>query len=81
VSPLSYLRYLAYALFALGLINLRYQTGASDLFLKTVVISGTGVIIFALTYLNFGKALFAKSFGRTITWVIGIAAIIFAIIN
>jgi len=81
VSPLSYLRYLAYALFALGLINLRYQTGASDLFLKTVLISGTGVIIFALTYLDFGKALFAKSFGRTITWVIGIAAIIFAIIN
>ena len=81
MSPLSYLRYLAYALFALGLINLRYQTGASDLFLKTVVISGTGVIIFALTYLNFGKALLAKSFGRTITWVIGIAAIIFAIIN
>jgi hypothetical protein len=81
MSPLSYLRYLAYALFALGLINLRYQTGASDLFLKTVLISGTGVIIFALTYLNFGKALFAKSFGRTITWVIGIAAIIFAIIN
>jgi len=81
VSPLSYLRYLAYALFALGLINLRYQTGASDLFLKTVLISGTGVIIFALTYLNFGKALFAKSFGRTITWVIGVAAIIFAIIN
>jgi hypothetical protein len=81
MSPLSYLRYLAYALFALGLINLRYQTGASDLFLKTVLISGTGVIIFALTYLDFGKALFAKSFGRTITWVIGIAAIIFAIIN
>ena len=81
MSPHSYLRYLAYALFALGLINLRYQTGASDLFLKTVVISGTGVIIFALTYLNFGKALFAKSFGRTITWIIGIAAIIFAIIN
>ena len=81
MSPVSYLRYLAYALFALGLINLRYQTGASDLFLKTVVISGTGVIIFALTYLNFGKALFAKSFGRTITWIIGIAAIIFAIIN
>ena len=81
MSPLSYFRYLAYALFALGLINLRYQTGASDLFLKTVLISGTGVIIFALTYLDFGKALFAKSFGRTITWVIGIAAIIFAIIN
>lgn len=81
MSPLSYLRYLAYALFALGLINLRYQTGASDLFLKTVLISGTGVIIFALTYLSFGKALFAKSFSRTITWVIGIAAIIFAIIN
>ena len=81
MSPLSYLRYLAYALFALGLINLRYQTGATDLVLKTVLISGTGVIIFALTYLNFGKALFAKSFGRTITWVIGIAAIIFAIIN
>ncbi len=81
MSPLSYLRYLAYALFALGLINLRYQTGASDLVLKTVLISGTGVIIFALTYLNFGKAFLAKYFGRTITWIIGIAAIIFAIIN
>jgi hypothetical protein len=81
VSPLSYLRYLAYALFALGLINLRYQTGASDLFLKTVLISGTGVIIFALTYLSFGKAFLAKSFGKTIIWIIGIAAIIFAIIN
>ncbi|GBL22580.1 hypothetical protein EMGBS5_05740 [Clavibacter sp.] len=45
MNPLSYLRYLAYALFALGLINLRYQTGASDLVLKTVLISGTGVII------------------------------------
>ena len=81
MSPLSYLRYLAYALFALGLINLRYQTGASDLILKTVLISGTGVIIFALTYLNFGKAFLTKSFGRTITWIIGIATIIFAIIN
>jgi len=81
VSPLSYLRYLAYALFALGLINLRYQTGAGDLILKTVLISGTGVIIFALTYLNFGKAFLAKSFGRTVTWAIGIAAIIFAILN
>jgi hypothetical protein len=46
-----------------------------------VLISGTGVIIFALTYINFGKAFLAKSFGRTITWIIGIAAIIFAIIN
>jgi hypothetical protein len=81
MSPLSYLRYLAYALFALGLINLRYQTGASDLILKTVLISGTGVIIFALTYINFGIAFLAKSFGRTITWAIGIAAIIFAILN
>ena len=81
MSPLSYLRYLAYALFALGLINLRYQTGASDLILKTVLISGTGVIIFALTYINFGKAFPAKSFGRAITWAIGIATIIFAIIN
>ena len=81
MSPVSYLRYLAYALFALGLINLRYQTGASDLILKTVLISGTGVIIFALTYINFGKAFLAKSFGRTITWAIGIAAIIFAILN
>ena len=81
MSPLSYLRYLAYALFALGLINLRYQTGASDLILKTVLISGTGVIIFALTYINFGIAFLAKSFGRTITWAIGIAAMIFAILN
>ncbi|MBM3656255.1 MAG: hypothetical protein FJW91_04810 [Actinobacteria bacterium] len=81
MNPLSYFRYLAYALIALGLINLRYQTGAADLALKTVLISGTGAIIFALTYLNLGKAFLAKSSGKTITWIISIAAMIFAIIN
>ena len=51
MSPLSYLRYLAYALFALGLINLRYQTGADGNLSKSSVLISIGAVVLLATFI------------------------------
>ncbi len=81
MTSLQYLRYVAYALFAVGIINLRYQSGEEDLGIRTVLIVGTGVILFALTYFNFGKKALATSSGKILAWIAAIAATLFAILN
>lgn len=81
MTSLNYLRYVAYALFAIGLINLRYQSGESDVVLRTLVIVGTGILIFGLTYLKAGKKLLSHSMGRALAWIVAIAATFFAILN
>ncbi|NBN91457.1 MAG: hypothetical protein EBZ79_01590 [Actinobacteria bacterium] len=81
MSSLQYLRFVAYALFAIGLINLRYQSGESNLALRTLIIVGTGVIIFVLSYLKVGRRLLIHPVGKVLTWLVAIAVIIFAIVN
>lgn len=81
MSALQYFRYIAYALIAVGLINLRYQSGKSDLTLTTIFIVGVGVLIFALTYLQAGKRFLATTAGKSITGVVALIAGIIAIIN
>ncbi len=81
MTSLQYLRYVAYALFAVGIINLRYQSGEEDLGIRTVLIVGTGVILFALTYFNFGKKALTTPAGKILAWIAAIAATLFAILN
>ncbi|MFM1938036.1 MAG: hypothetical protein RLZZ320_894 [Actinomycetota bacterium] len=73
MSALQYFRYTAYALIAVGLINLRYQSGKSNLSTTTLLIVGAGIAIFALTYLNFGK--------KVIVAMAAVAAGLLAILN
>lgn len=80
MSALQYFRYIAYALIAVGLINLRYQSGKSDLALTTILIVGVGAMIFALTYLQAGKRYLATTAGKSLTGVIALIAGIIAII-
>ena len=77
----NYFRYTAYALIAVGLINLRYQSGKSDLSTTTFVIVGTGAVIFALTYLGFGKKFLTSLSGKVIVSLAAIAAALLAILN
>jgi amino acid transporter len=81
MTSINYLRYVAYALFAIGLINLRYQSGESDLALRTLIIVGTGIVIFALTYIKAGQKLLANPAGKALSWLVAIAATLFAILN
>ena len=81
MTSLQYLRYVAYALFAVGIINLRYQSGEEDLGTRTGLIVGTGVVLFALTCFNFGKKALATPAGKILAWIAAIAATLFAILN
>lgn len=81
MTALQYFRYAAYALIAVGLINLRYQSGKGDLALTTTLIVGIGVFIFALTYLNVGKKFLATRAGKSLTTALAIGAGLLAILN
>jgi len=81
MTSINYLRYVSYALFAIGLINLRYQSGEDNLGVRTLIIVGTGVVIFGLTFLEPGKKLLSGKVGKTLAWLIAISATIFAILN
>ena len=59
----------AYAAIATGLINLRYQTGATDNFAKSAALFLPGALLFALTLTSFGKKILE---GRTAAIVISI---------
>lgn len=81
MTALQYFRYAAYALIAVGLINLRYQSGKDNLALTTTLIVGIGVFIFALTYLKSGQKFLATLAGKSLTAVIAIGAGLLAILN
>jgi hypothetical protein len=76
VNKPNYFRYTAYALIAVGLINLRYQSGKSDLNTTTFLIVGTGAVIFALTYLNFGKRILNSLAGKVVVSLAALLAIL-----
>jgi hypothetical protein len=57
----------AYAALAAGLINLRYQTGAESNLSKSLVLIIPGLLIFAMSFTNFGKKLMQTQTAAAIT--------------
>ena len=51
MNPLNNYRFGAYALFAMGLINLRYQTGSDGNLSKSAVLVAIGAIVLVLTFI------------------------------
>jgi hypothetical protein len=51
MNPLNNYRFGAYALFAMGLINLRYQTGSEGNLSKSAVLIAVGAIVLVLTFI------------------------------
>jgi len=51
MNPLNNYRFGAYALFAMGLINLRYQTGSDGNLSKSSVLVAIGAIVLVLTFI------------------------------
>ena len=73
-------RYGAYALLAIGLINLRYQTGESNNLNNSSVLIGLGLIGLLLTFIPAVKKLLIKKIFKNLALVLFIAAILYGFI-
>ena len=73
-------RYGAYALLAIGLINLRYQTGESNNLNNSSVLIGLGLIGLLLTFIPAVKKLLIKKIFKNLSLVLFIAAILYGFI-
>jgi hypothetical protein len=73
-------RYGAYALLAIGLINLRYQTGSANNFNNSSVLIGLGLIGLLITFTPKLKDHLSKQVVQYLALVIFIAAILYGFI-
>lgn len=73
-------RYGAYALLAIGLINLRYQTGSANNFNNSSVLIGLGLIGLLITFTPKLKDYLSKKIIQYAALVVFIAAILYGFI-
>ena len=71
----------AYTLFACGLINLRYQWGESDVFIRSASIFVPGALILAATFLPSAGKVLERREVKALLAVVGVALIAFAFLN
>ena len=70
----------AYAAFAVGLINLRYQTGSANNLAKSAALFIPGALLLALTFLDFGKKLLEGKIAMAIVTVVGVLLLAYSFI-
>ena len=70
-------RYAAYALLAIGLINLRYQTGNANNLNTSSVLIGLGVIGLLITFIPPLKSFLLKKSIQIVALAIFVAAIVY----
>jgi hypothetical protein len=70
MNPLNNYRFGAYALFAMGLINLRYQTGSDGNLSKSSVLVAVGAIVLVLTFIPKLNVFFMKKLVKTLSLVL-----------
>ena len=70
-----------YLLLAIGLINLRYQTGHENVLLNSLFIIVPGVLLIVITFLRSAQNFLAKKEVMWLLAALGIALVIWAITN
>lgn len=70
-----------YLLIAIGLINLRYQTGQSNVVGKSMAIIAPGTMLLILTWKSGAKKILDFPATKIITLVLGLVLITYAVIN
>ena len=70
-----------YLLIAIGLLNLRYQTGESNVVGKSLAIIAPGAVLLFSTWVSGVKELLDLPATKIITLVVGLALIAYAVIN
>ena len=70
-----------YLLVAIGLLNLRYQTGEPGVLTNSIIILTPGAVILILSFIPKTAALLNTKIAQRVSIAVGIAAIIFAAVN
>jgi hypothetical protein len=73
-------RFGAYALFAMGLINLRYQTGSEGNLSKSAVLIAVGAIVLALTFIPKLKDFFMRKVVKSLSLILLVVLIAYGIL-
>ena len=76
MNPINNYRFGAYALFAMGLINLRYQTGSEGNLSKSSLLITIGAVVLALTFIPKLNDFFMKKSVKSLSLVL--LAVLFA---
>lgn len=75
MNPINYYRFGSYAILAMGLINLRYQTGSEANLSKSSVLIVLGLVILLASFIPTIKDLFLKRVSKLLAIFILILAI------
>jgi hypothetical protein len=76
MNPLNYYRFGAYAILAMGLINLRYQTGSEANLPKSSALIILGLVVLLITFIPALKNLFLLKISK----VVGVLGLVASII-
>jgi uncharacterized membrane protein len=74
-------RMASYLLLAIGLINLRYQTGKDEAFVNSLAIVIPGIVMLLVTFLKGAHSVLARREVMVLLAVAGSALVIWAITN
>ena len=75
MKPINNYRFGSYAILAMGLINLRYQTGNDSNLSKSLVLIILGAVAFIATFIPALKALLLKRVSKMLAIIILVLAI------
>ncbi|CAB4880359.1 unannotated protein [freshwater metagenome] len=71
----------AYALIAVGLINLRYQSGQANVLTHSLIIAIPGLVIFLLTFVKSARTFLLRKETKAISAALGLLLIAYAALN
>ena len=74
-------RWGGYLLVAMGLLNLRYQTGQPGVVTHSLIILTPGAIILIMSFIPKTAAILNTQTAKNISLIVGLATIIYAAIN
>ena len=74
-------RWGGYLLVAMGLLNLRYQTGQPGVITHSLIILTPGAVILIMSFFPKTAAILSSKTAKNISLIIGIATIIYAALN
>ena len=75
------LRYTGYLLVALGLINMRYQTGHSNIVTHSLVIVIPGLLLLAATFIKSTQKVLAGKNAKICVGIVAAALVAYSFIN